>query len=446
MKKTDMIKRAANIAWPAVLESFFTQLASFIDSLMVSSLGADAVAAVGLTMQPKNVIFALFLAANISIAALVARRRGEDDKERANQIFATFLIFIVISATILGVIAVIFADDIIHIAGSERQTHGSAVLYFRVTVGTIVLNAIQTGINAAQRGAGNTKITMTTNMVGNSVNILLNYLLINGHLGFPALGIYGAAIATVLGVAVAAIMSIISVLRADSFMSLVYIIKNRIKPSIHYMTSIVKLGYSVFVEQVMMKVGFLLTAIIAAHQGTYPYAAHQVAMNIMGLSFSFGDGLQAAAVALIGMSLGAGKLDEAKHYGSICQIFGRFLSVGLSLACFFGGRTIYGLFFKETQIIEYGVQIMHVMTILLLLHVPQVITMGCLRGAGDTLFTAVVITISAAFVRTGTAYLFCEVIGLGIVGVWVGVIADQLVRFVFATIRYKRGKWVNIKI
>ena len=94
-KKED-IQKTLNMAWPAMLESFFTAFAGLVDSLMVSSLGSYAVAAVGLTSQPKFLGLSLFIAANVSISALVARRKGQQKKEEANRIFLTFLIFLII--------------------------------------------------------------------------------------------------------------------------------------------------------------------------------------------------------------------------------------------------------------------------------------------------------------------------------------------------------------
>ena len=80
-------------------------------------------------------------------------------------------------------------------------------------MGGMIFNCIQMGINSAQRGAGNTKITMRTNMTSNTINIIFNYLLIGGHFGFPALGIQGASLATVLGTVVASVMSIASIMK-----------------------------------------------------------------------------------------------------------------------------------------------------------------------------------------------------------------------------------------
>ena len=440
------IRTTLNMAWPAMLESFFTAFAGLVDSLMVSSLGSYAVAAVGLTTQPKFLGLAFFIAANVSISALVARRKGEDRREEANRIFATFLVFILIMAVLFSILLVIFADPVIRFCGSEEATHDSAVLYFRIIMGGMIFNVVQMGVNSAQRGAGNTRITMRTNLVSNTVNIIANYLLIQGHFGFPALGIRGAALATVLGTVVASIMRVASVWKKDTFVSIPLIIGQRIRPGLEALKNIVRVGYSVFAEQVLMRIGFMLTALMAADQGTNAMAAHQVGMNIMGLSFSFGDGLQATAVALIGYSLGAKQPEQAKKYGRTCRMIGGVISVILAAVYYFGARLLMGLFFREPEIVAIGVSIMHVIIFVVVLQIAQVIYMGCLRGAGDTLYTAIASTVSVTVMRTLGSWLFGYVLGMGIVGIWFGVVADQLSRFLFATIRFRQGKWINIKI
>ena len=444
--KEDILK-TLGMAWPAMLESFFTALAGLIDSLMVSSMGSYAVAAVGLTTQPKFLGLALFFAANVAISALVARRKGEGRREEANRIFATFMVFILIMAVLFSILLVAFADPIIRFCGSEEETHSSAVLYFQIIMGGMIFNCVQMGVNSAQRGAGNTRITMRTNLVSSSVNIVANYLLIGGHLGFPALGIRGAALATVLGTVVASIMSLVSVWKKDNFVSIPLIFREKLVPTFDALKNIVKVGYSVFAEQVLMRIGFMLTAIMAADQGTAAMAAHQVGMNIMGLSFSFGDGLQATAVALIGYSLGANQPEKAKDYGRTCRMIGGIISVVLSVVYFFGARPLMQLFFKEDkEIVDIGVSIMHVIIFVVVLQIAQVIYMGCLRGAGDTLYTAVASAFSVTVMRTLGSYIFGYTFAMGITGIWFGVVADQLSRFVFATIRFRQGKWTEIKI
>ena len=302
------------------------------------------------------------------------------------------------------------------------------------------------GINSAQRGAGNTRITMRTNLVSNTVNVIFNYLLIGGKLGFPALGVKGAALATVLGTVVASIMSVRSLFVDGCFVSIPFIVKNKILPGFTAVRSLIKVGYSVFFEQILMRVGFMATSIMAAKMGTAAMAAHQVGMNIMGLSFSFGDGLQATAVALIGRSLGQKDEKLAKEYGRTCRVICLFISFVLACLYFFGGHAIMSAFFEEPEIVRIGVDITRIIIVVVIFQVSQVIYMGCLRGAGDTGYTAKVSIVSVTVIRTVFSYVFGYTLGFGINGVWMGILADQVSRFIFASIRFKQGKWTKIKI
>jgi len=441
-----IIKNVINMAWPAIIESFFVAFVGLVDSYMVSSLGSNAVAAVGLTTQPKFLGLSMFFALNVSVSALVARRRGEQRQDLANRILYTALIFILIAAVIFSTGLVYFANEIIHFCGSTPETHDMAVSYFRIIMGGMIFNCIQMGINSAQRGAGNTKITMRTNVTSNLVNVVGNYLLIGGHFGFPAMGIRGAAIATVFGTVVASIMSILSVMKPDGFISIPFIIKNKIRPAFVTFTSIVKVGYSVFFEQVLMRIGFMATALMAANQGNDAMAAHQVGMNLMGLTFSFGDGLQSTAVALIGRSLGSEDPELAKEYGRTCRMIGAIIAVVLTFVYYFGARPLCSLFFEEEHIVDLGVSILHVIIFVVIFQISQVIYMGSLRGAGDTLYTAIASMISVTFVRTIISYFCGYVLDWGIAGIWLGVLGDQVSRFIFASVRFKAGKWVQIKI
>ena len=89
---------------------------------------------------------------------------------------------------------------------------------------------------------------------------------------------------------------------------------------------------------------------------------------------------------------------------------------------------------------------MHVIIFVVLLQIAQVIYMGCLRGAGDTLYTAIASTISVTLIRTFGSWFCCYVLGWGIIGIWMGVVADQLSRFIFASVRFRQGKWTKIRI
>ena len=448
MEKTDkqLIKETINIAWPAVVESFFIAFVGLVDSYMVSGLGSNAVAAIGLTTQPKFLGLSMFFAINVSLSALVARRRGENRKEEANRILVSGVLLILIAAVIISTALVAFAGDVIRLCGSNSDTHELATVYFKIVMGGMIFNCIQMGINSAQRGAGNTKITMRTNLASNTVNVIFNYLLIGGKFGFPAMGVRGAALATVLGTVVACAMSILSLFQKGCFVSIPFILKNKILPSLSAFQALFMVGYSIFFEQILMRVGFMATSIMAAKMGTAAMAAHQVGMNIMGLSFSFGDGLQATAVALIGRSLGERNHELAKAYGRTCRKLGMVISLVLAFVYFFGGRAIMSAFFDEPEIVAIGVDITRIIIAVVIFQISQVIYMGCLRGAGDTGYTALASIVSVTVIRTVFSYVCGYALGFGINGVWMGILADQVSRFIFGSVRFKQGRWTDIRI
>lgn len=126
-------------------------------------------------------------------------------------------------------------------------------------------------------------------------------------------------------------------------------------------------------------------------------------------------------------------------------MIGGVISVVLSVTYFFGAKWLMNLFFKE-EVVILGVSIMYTIIITVLFQIRQIVYTGSLRGAGDTFYTAVSAAVSVTVIRTVFSYLFAYVFGWGIVGVWMGVVADQMTRFILCGIRFKKGAWVNIKI
>lgn len=187
----EMYQSFIKIAWPALMESVLIGLVSFVDSIMVSTVGETAVAAVGLTNQPRLLFYAIFLSLSIAVNAMVSRRFGEKDQKRANQCLAMVLPIAVILCALFTVIAFAISEPLLLFAGAQEDTIDMAIPYFRITMLGMNFTVISLIINAAQRGSGNTKISMTTNLSANLVNVVFNAILINGLFFFPKLGVIG---------------------------------------------------------------------------------------------------------------------------------------------------------------------------------------------------------------------------------------------------------------
>ena len=442
----EMARKAFSVAWPAMMESFFVVLAGMIDTMMVSAMGPYAVSAVGLTVQPKFIGLTLFFGINVAVSALVARRKGEQRQDLANEVLTTASILSLAICIVISILFTALAPWMMEASGSNADTHEAAVEYFRIIMGGTAFNVITMVINAAQRGSGNTKLSMITNLTSSIVNVIFNYLLIEGHLGFPAWGIRGAAIATVLGTVVSAGMAIASLFQHGSYVSIPMIRRMHIRFSRVSMRAIWNIAYTTSLENIAARVGFLATALIAARLGTDEFAAHNIGMNLLSLGFSFADGMQVAAVALTGEALGAGEKEKAKKYGSICQRIGLVISLILSVLLFFGGKWFFGLYFQEAHIMEMGVLISRFTMFIVLLQISQIIFGGCLRAAGDVKYTLMAATVSIAIIRTAATIILVNVFHMGLTGVWTGILADQLSRFILMGLRFRQGNWVNLKI
>ncbi len=133
-------------------------------------------------------------------------------------------------------------------------------------------------------------------------------------------------------------------------------------------------------------------------------------------------------------------------YGAFCQRCGLICSTILSIIYLVFGKYIFAWFSDTPQVIHDGTIIMQLMTVIVFFQIAQVIYSGCLRGSGDSRFTALVSFINVGILRPGFAALAVYVFQLGLIGAWAGLILDQMIRLLMTSIRFKRGKWMSIEI
>lgn len=440
-----MYNDVVQIAWPSLMELTLTQLASMVDLMMVGSLGPWAITSVGLTMQPKFLMMTMFAAMNVGATALVARYKGRDDQRRANIILNQGILLTLVLSTIGAVIGFIFAEPMIRFMGTnDPQVLWGATAYLRIQMVGLVILALTSTITATLRGIGNSKTAMKYNLIGNLVNVVLNYTLIYGHFGFPKMGIIGASLATVIGQVVAFILALIVILRGDEYLHLS--IKEVFKPKLNYLKSIFNIGIPAMLEQLVMRAGMIIYSKTVASLGTVAFATHQIAMNIQALSFMNGQAFAVSATSLMGQSLGKKRPDMAQAYSRRTRRMGMMVSLFLGTIFFFLGQPIMKLYTDDPTIIAQGVQILRLVALVQPFQSSQFIIAGALRGAGDTRATALITFLTVLLLRPGLAILTINKLHWGLIGAWIALVADQLVRTLLVLGRFKSGKWKRIKI
>lgn len=451
-----MYREYIRIALPSVMEMVLISLINMMDTVMVSGLGTDAVAAVGLVNQPRMIMLCLFFALNTGITAVVARRKGENRAEDANATVRTAIIMMLVMSAALMAILLPLAAPLMRFAGAEEgRTLAQSTEYFTILGFALPFQALSMGLCAAQRGVGNTKLTMEVNITSNIVNIIFNYLLINGIGPFPKLGVRGAALATALGMIVGFVLSVMAMFgKRASFLHLTF--RANWRPDGEAFRSLVKVGSSAMVEQLAMRVGFFSYAKIVAGLGTDAFAAHQICCQFMNLSFSFADGLGIAGTSLVGQMLGRKRPDLAHIYGSLAQRFSFMIALGLASICIFLRAPLVSMFIAEAASPDVRTMAEHVMIVLGVIQPLQMISVvvsGALRGAGDVRYTARVSLLTIALIRPIFALLGVYIgttllgqVGLALVFAWCATLCDMCMRVFLFTRRYRSGSWHTIRV
>lgn len=437
-------KRCITMAWPAAMESVLVALMGLADIVMVATLGARAISAVGITSQPRFLLMAPLISLNIGVTAMVARLKGERDIEGCRRTMKTAIMASSILSLLISATGILCARPLLLLAGAQPEFIEDSVRYFQIVVVGQFFGCIGMTINAAQRGVGNTKIAMRTNVTANLVNIVFNYFLINGIWIFPRLEVRGAAVATALGSFVSFVISVIYALNKNNELTIIR--GEGVRFDRRVVRGIAKIGSSALVEQVFMRIGFFTFAAIIARLGTLAFATHEICMNVILISFAFADGFAVAATSLVGQSLGEKRPDIAMISARVCQRCILLISIVLSVLFIIFRHELILLFSDEPEIIELGAKIMFIIAATCFAQTSQVVISGSLRGAGDAKFVAISSFIAVTFIRPMFSWVLCYPLGLGLIGAWLGLFSDQFIRLALNFWRFASGKWTQISL
>ncbi len=439
------------IALPAMAETVLMSLIGSADMLMVGQLGKTALAAVSLPIQPRMILLALFFALNVGVTAIVARRKGQGRQADASLTLRSALVLGLGLSFVLMLLAVIFARPLMLLAGGNEATPDDALVlagavdYFTIMALSLPVSAVSMSISAALRGAGETRVPMRVNITANLVNVVFNYLLIYGRLGFPRLEIRGAAIASVIGLVVGMALALREVTRADgSYLRLSLTDSWRLDRET--MKSILRVGGNAMAEQASLRVGFFLYSRIMYSLGVTMFAAHNIAMQFLALTFNFSDGLAVASTSLVGQNLGRGRRDLSLMYGKITQRIALMMSLGLGLSTVLLRFPVSRLFINPGTpdaglVIDYAAETMLIVALMQPFQMASIVSAGCLRGAADNLYVAAVMALCVSVIRPAMAYLSVNVLHLGLALTWLLSLSEIALRVFFFNRRFNSGKW-----
>ena len=435
--KAAKVGEISKIAIPAVLESVVSVIVTTVDTKMLSVLGKQAVSAVSFTSQPKLIVFALFFALGTTTAIYVAQALGRKDRDGANAVFHLILKVTIALSLVLGILCWLFADPIMHVCNLQADTVGMSITFFRIVMLFMVFQNVSVILNAALRGVGQTRVPLVAGIALAGVDVVVNYLLIEGHMGFPRLEVAGDAIATVAGTVGACLVSGTYLLFKSDFLTLKGLLSFEGQDR-QLLAEVSSKASKVVSENLLTRVGFLLSSIIVSTLSSAETAVYSVAMILLNYSFAFGDGLQSAAVTLVGRNMGAGDTESLRGYARLIQAMGVIVAGILSVVYVAGSSWFFGQYFPDSASIELGVKFSYMAAILTFLQIPRIVDVGIMRGCGDVRTPMILASVSVFLVNPGVSYLLVAIMSLGIWGVWGGSLVSQSLWLIGAVVKTRQ--------
>lgn len=444
----ELYKKVFTIGIPVSIENMIYSLMNFIDVFMVGKenvalgLGTAAVAGLGFANQVFMIFIVSLFGLNSGGGILAAQYYGKKDYKNLKKCLGITITVGLMFSLLFFLMGLFIPEKIIGIFTSDPKVLKLGANYFRIIALIYPLIGLGYSFNMQLRAIGKNQYSLYSTIIGLCINLVGNYLFINGNLGFPAMGVVGAAIATVIA-------------RIVSIFYLIYIIyKNKLpmagnfqelfKLSWSFIAKALKISLPVFGHEIMWVTGVSMYVIIYGRIGTEATAAIQVVKSISNLVFTLVFGLSSGTAAIIGQEIGAGNEENAYKYG--VELLKISLVIGTAVALFVYAicPVVLILMKVDSAIYPLARQIVFSEGILIIIKTTGTLfIVGVLRAGGDTLWTMFADLIPLWTFAIPLTYIAGLKLGLPVALVYLCSGSDELLKMPFCIQRLKSRKWIN---
>ncbi|TYQ15309.1 UNVERIFIED_CONTAM: putative MATE family efflux protein [Acetivibrio alkalicellulosi] len=441
-KDNEFYRKFFSIAIPTAIQSFIASVVNMIDNIMVGRLGDASIAAVGLSNQYYFVLHLILFAITSGAAVFFSQYWGSKNLTNIKKIMGLCLGFTFITSLVFFVAAFFLPEKIISIFSEDPQVIELGGSYLVIVCFSFIIMPFSITFGTASRNTGNIRLPLTANIIGIILNAILNFVLIFGMLGFPRMGIPGAALATVIARLVEATILISTIyikkhITAGSLKEFFYIPTSLIK-------KFIKTSSGVIAKDVVWVVGVTAYMAIYARIGTEAVAAINIVDTIRRLMFVFFHGVASACLIMVGNQIGAKSYDTAYLYAK------RFLSITFLCSLIICILTISFRFLflmpydisQDARMAAYN--ILFIVGIILILDVfNMVCIIGVLRSGGDVNFCLFLDITCVWLIGMPMALLGAFVLKLPLEGVYLMVVFQEVFKFALCYKRFVSRKWIN---
>lgn len=432
------------LSWPAVIEFSLVTLIGVANMIMVGRCGATSVAAIGICNQPLFLAQAIFQALTVGSTAIVARHIGAGEFGQASDAARQSVVLTLLLSVFATAPFLLWGRQIVLWMGAKPEVVPLATDYIRIVGAGNVFTVMGIVISAILRGAGDTRTPMSVNSISNVINVAVGLVLIFGYLGFPALGVAGAAWGAFIARAAGALLFLWALYGGRSALPLTLRQSHRVTWPL--VKRILNVGLPAAVEQFVMRGGQLFFSRLIASLGTLATAAHQIAVNAESLAYTPAQALGVAATTLVGQNLGAGQPDTAERSGRETLRIGLTIMIVMGVIVFIFTDPILRLYTNDTEVIGMARSCMRLFALALPGMAIYFVLVGGLRGAGDTRWPLYISIAGIWCIRLAIGNLLAIRLGLGLNGAWIAMVLDHWTRGLVCYYRFRSGDWKRARV
>ncbi|MBK8944434.1 MAG: MATE family efflux transporter [Ignavibacteriae bacterium] len=431
------------LAIPMILELIMESTFAIVDIYFVGSLGASAVATVGLTETYMFLLYSICMGLAMGVTALIARRIGEKNKEKAG-ITAVQSIFIGVMASIpFSIAGIFYSKELLELMGADSWILGHGVGYAQWMLGGNLVIMLIFVINAIFRGAGDAAIAMRVLWIANGINIILDPLLIFGYGPFPNLGIEGAAIATNIGRGVGVLIQLWYLYKGVKHIK---VERSHIFLNFKIISSIIKTSLGGIGQNIIAMTSWIFIMRIFAEFGSHVVAGATISIRIMMFTMMPAWGLSNAASTLVGQNLGANSPDRAEKSVWKIGTYNMIFLIGVSIIYFFYSENLVSIFTDDLGVISVGTMWLKIVSYSYFVYGWWMVSVQAFNGAGDTITPTKINLIFFWVLQIPFSYLTAKTFGFGYEGIFWTIFATETSVGLFTLWLFKKGSWKKVKI
>ncbi len=428
------------LAIPMMLEMAMESVFILVDIYWVSRLGAEAVAAVGLTEAVLTLLYAVAIGLSMGVTAHVARRVGENDLPAARVVAAQTIWVALAAAVLIGVGGLAFAEEILRAMGATEAVVADGRLYTQIMLGGAVTILLIFLLNAIFRGAGNAVIAMRALWIANGVNLALDPLLIFGIGPFPELGVAGAAVATNIGRGVGVLYQVVCLTHGATRIRFGL---SDMRIDTRVMFRLLRVSLGAVLQFLIATTSYLFLMRIVARYGSAAVAGFTIGIRLFAFTFLPAWGLGNAAATLMGQNLGAGQPERAAASAWRAAAYNAVFLTSVALVFIAFAETFAGLFTAEPAVLGYAADTLRYLSYGYGFYAIGMVLTQAFNGAGDT-DTPTLINFACLWVlQLPLAYVLAETLALGTTGVLIAIAVSDSTLALVAIWIFRRGRWKN---